>query len=69
MGKIKTLIFTLIAVIAINITAKAGVGGEMEKLYRSFGGGANVTKGGAYHTQSGGYYSGSSSTIASHFAL
>ena len=60
MGRIKTLIFSLIAVIAINITVKAGVGGEMERLYKSFGGGANVTKGGAYHTQSGGYYSGGS---------
>jgi conjugative transfer pilus assembly protein TraH len=60
MGKMKTLISILIVVIAINITAKAGVGGEMEKLYKSFGGGANVNKGGAYHTQSGGYYTGGS---------
>jgi conjugative transfer pilus assembly protein TraH len=46
--------------ITLHVNAIAGVGGEMEKIYKSFGGGANVSKGGAYHSQSSGYYSGGS---------
>ena len=55
-----TVLAAFILTVALHVSGVAGVGGEMEKIYRSFGGGANVTKGGAYHSQSGGYYSGGS---------
>ena len=55
-----TVLAAFILTVALHVSAIAGVGGEMEKIYRSFGGGANVSKGGAYHSQSGGYYSGGS---------
>ena len=38
--------------------ARAGVGRDMESLFNTLGGGANVTEASAYNSQSGGYYTG-----------
>lgn len=44
----------------IPLTVFASVESDMEAFFKSIGGGANYTKGGAYKTQTGGYYSGGS---------
>ena len=51
--------FILLFILNIN-NIFAGVGGEMKRLFKSFGADVNVNKGGAYKLQSGGYYTGGS---------